>query len=209
MALLSADDVLNKSFQTTKFRDGYDQDEVDDFLDEVVSTMRSVYAENEELKAKLAAAESRVAELSRGEALDSAPAPAPEPVVAVEPVVQKVVEEAPAPVVAPAAAPSAGSDSAAGMLALAQRLHDQYVAEGREESDRIIAEARTSAERIVSDAEGQRDATLNQLNSERSSLEHKIDELRGYERTYRQRMKDYLERLLSDMDSGDLAPSDI
>ena len=77
MALLSADDVLNKSFQTTKFRDGYDQDEVDDFLDEVVSTMRAVYAENEELKAKLGAAEGRIAELSRSESADAAFAPAP------------------------------------------------------------------------------------------------------------------------------------
>ena len=65
MALLTADDVLNKKFQATKFREGYDQDEVDDFLDEVVNTLRAVSAENEDLKSKLAAAERRVAELSR------------------------------------------------------------------------------------------------------------------------------------------------
>ena len=40
MALLTADDVLNKKFQPTKFREGYDQDEVDDFLDEVVDIGR-------------------------------------------------------------------------------------------------------------------------------------------------------------------------
>ena len=34
---LTPNDVLNKQFQTTKFRDGYDQDEVDDFLDEVLA----------------------------------------------------------------------------------------------------------------------------------------------------------------------------
>lgn len=209
MAQLSADDVLNKSFQTTKFRDGYDQDEVDDFLDEVVSTMRAVYAENDELKAKLDAAEARIAELSRGESPSAAFAPAPEapPVPEPEPEPEPVPAPAPAAVAEPVA--STGPDSAAGMLALAQKLHDQYVAEGREESDRIIDEARTNAEQIVSEAENQRDATLKQLNDERESLEHKIDELRGYERTYRQRMKDYLEKLLSDMDSGDLAPSDI
>ena len=32
MALLSADDVLNKKFQATKFREGYEQDDVDEFL---------------------------------------------------------------------------------------------------------------------------------------------------------------------------------
>ena len=65
MAILTADDVLNKKFQATKFREGYDQDEVDDFLDDVVNTLRAVQGENDELRGKLAAAEARVAELSR------------------------------------------------------------------------------------------------------------------------------------------------
>ena len=39
MALLTTDDIVNKKFQPTKFREGYDQDEVDDFLDEVVNTL--------------------------------------------------------------------------------------------------------------------------------------------------------------------------
>ena len=56
MALLTADDVLNKKFQATKFREGYDQDEVDDFLDEVVNTLRAVQGEKDELANKLAAA---------------------------------------------------------------------------------------------------------------------------------------------------------
>ncbi|MDR0365489.1 MAG: DivIVA domain-containing protein, partial [Bifidobacteriaceae bacterium] len=34
MAQLTADDVVLKAFVTTKFREGYDQVEVDDFLDE-------------------------------------------------------------------------------------------------------------------------------------------------------------------------------
>ncbi|KGF01812.1 cell division protein DivIVA, partial [Actinomyces sp. S6-Spd3] len=39
MALLSTEDVLNKTFQSVKFREGYDQVEVDEFLDEVVETI--------------------------------------------------------------------------------------------------------------------------------------------------------------------------
>ena len=42
MALLTTEDVLNKKFQYVKFREGYDQDEVDEFLDEVVSTIYSL-----------------------------------------------------------------------------------------------------------------------------------------------------------------------
>jgi len=63
MALLTTEDVLNKKFQYVKFREGYDQDEVDEFLDEVVEAMRQLEAENADLKAKLEAANQRVAEL--------------------------------------------------------------------------------------------------------------------------------------------------
>ncbi|UZN04188.1 DivIVA domain-containing protein [Cellulomonas sp. S1-8] len=39
--MLTAEDVLNQKFSSTKFVEGYDQDEVDDFLDEVVATLRA------------------------------------------------------------------------------------------------------------------------------------------------------------------------
>ena len=48
MALLP-EDILSKRFLTTKFREGYDQDEVDDFLDEVVVEFRRVVTENQDL----------------------------------------------------------------------------------------------------------------------------------------------------------------
>lgn len=47
---LTPEDIVSKRFTTTKFRDGYDQDEVDDFLDEVVSEVRRLVKENEELR---------------------------------------------------------------------------------------------------------------------------------------------------------------
>lgn len=161
MALLSADDVLNKRFQPTKFREGYDQDEVDDFLDEIVNTLRAVQTENDELKAKLEACENRVAELSRGGAAPAAaPAPQPEP----EPEPEPAPAPEPAPQVAPVAQQaSAGPESAAGMLALAQRLHDEYVRNGQEEGNRIVAEARANGENLVREAETKRDETLQQL----------------------------------------------
>ncbi len=188
MALLTADDVLNKKFQPTKFREGYDQDEVDDFLDEVVNTLRVVAAENEELKAKLAAAEARVAQLGGGEA--PAPAPAPEPARA----------PAPEPEPVAAAEPVSEPQSAASMLALAQKVHDEYVNNGKAEAERIVGEARTSAEQTVREAEDQKNRTLGQLEQERALLERKIDELRVFERDYRTRLKSYLEGLLNDVE---------
>lgn len=228
MALLTADDVLNKKFQPTKFREGYDQDEVDDFLDEVVNTLRVVGGENEELKAKLEAAERRIAELSGGaapaaepaadETTQFSPVPAqPEPPAAPSaevPSAASADESAPAEattaVQAPAAPPSADlatpagetsePESATGMLQLAQRLHDEYVSNGKAEAERLVSEARAEGERLTREADEQRSRTLSQLESERSLLERKIDELRVFERDYRTRLKSYLEGLLSDVE---------
>ena len=203
MASLTADDVLNKKFQATKFREGYDQDEVDDFLDLVVGTLRELQGENDDLKTKLAAAERRIAELSRaggGQAVPApvveAPAPPPEPAPA--PVMAAPV--APPPVVS-APVRQSEPESATGMLALAQKLHDDYVRSGQEEGERLISEAKTQGSRIVREAEETSSRTLGQLEQERSLLERKIDELRVFERDYRTRLKSYLENLLGDLDN--------
>lgn len=207
MALLTADDVLNKKFQSTKFREGYDQDEVDDFLDEIVNTLREVQNENEDLKTKLAAAERRIAELSRTGAQQQPPAAKPEPAPAPEPVPAPAPAPAPVAAVAPpipsvsAPAPRNEPESATGMLALAQKLHDDYVRSGQEESDRLINEAKSRATHIVREAEETSQRTLGQLEQERSLLERKIDELRVFERDYRTRLKSYLENLLGDLDN--------
>ncbi|MBD8079186.1 DivIVA domain-containing protein [Cellulosimicrobium arenosum] len=200
MALLTAEDILNKKFSATKFREGYDVEEVDDFLDEVVRTLNSVQEENEGLKSKLATAERRIAELSRQDASSEAPPvvhdapaepePQPAPTPAPAPISQAVVQKG-----------GAEPESATGMLQLAQKLHDDYVRSGQEEGDRLIAEAKSEGERIVTEAEETSHRTLSQLEQERSLLERKIDELRLFERDYRTRLKSYLQNLLGDIDN--------
>src|SRR5512144_896379 len=140
---LTPEDVVNKRFQATKFREGYDQDEVDDFLDEVVNELRRLTDENEELRQKLSSCERRVGELSRASvARENAPepaaAPAPVPPPAPVTVAQPVPPPEPPPMpMAPAAAQlhsvGQGPEAAAGMLALAQKLHDEYVRNGEQQ----------------------------------------------------------------------------
>src|SRR6478672_4755221 len=50
---LTPEDVLNKNFTPTQFRRGYDEREVDDFLDEVVAEMRRLVKESDELRDQL------------------------------------------------------------------------------------------------------------------------------------------------------------
>lgn len=206
VALLTADDVLTKKFPATKFREGYDVVEVDDFLDEVLTTLRELYAENDDLKAKLEASERRVAELSRANAQQASE---PRPVS-----VEKIPEEpkqAPAAEAAPVAAPALAPrepEMATGIIQMAQKLHDDHVRAGQEEGDRLIAEAKSEGSRIVREAEETSSRTLSQLEQERSLLERKIDELRIFERDYRTRLKSYLQNLLGDLDNrGSALPS--
>jgi DivIVA domain-containing protein len=199
---LTPEDVVNKRFQATKFREGYDQDEVDDFLDEVVNELRRLGEENEELRTKLSSCERRVGELSRATvAREAAPEPAPVAVQAAAP---------PAPVAAPMPEPvraatidvtGTGPEAAAGMLALAQKLHDEYVRNGEQTRDRIVGEAREHSTRLMREAEEKQRQTLGSLEQERSLLERKIDELRAFEREYRSRLKSYLEGQLRELES--------
>jgi DivIVA domain-containing protein len=210
---LTPEDVVNKRFQATKFREGYDQDEVDDFLDEVVNELRRLTEENEEFRQKLSSCERRVGELSRASvARESAPepvAPAPVPPPAPMTVAQPVPAPEPPPM-APMApmAPAAqlqsvgqGPEAAAGMLALAQKLHDEYVRNGEQQRDRIVGDAREHAARLVREAEEKQRQTLGSLEQERSLLERKIDELRAFEREYRSRLKSYLEGQLRELEA--------
>jgi len=205
---LTPEDVVNKRFQATKFREGYDQDEVDDFLDEVVNELRRLNEENEELRTKLGSCERRVGELSRATVAREAapesaqmqiPAPTPPPA----PMPQPVAAVAPEPMrgVSQLEAVAQGPEAAAGMLALAQKLHDEYVRNGEQTRDRIVGEAREHSTRLMREAEEKQRQTLGSLEQERSLLERKIDELRAFEREYRGRLKSYLEGQLRELDS--------
>lgn len=193
MAQLTAQDVVEKRFQSVKFREGYDQIEVDEFLDEVVATIHALTVENAELKAQLDDCGQRVAELSQGlppvevveETVEPEPTPEPEP------------EPEPQPV---AAAPEESeSAQAAGMLSLAQKLHDEYVDDGRAEAEKLVSEAQAEGAGIVKTAEDERDRVLQELDTEKNNLEESINNLRAFESDYRTSISDHLQNLLKEV----------
>ena len=182
---LTPEDVVTKQFQHVRFKEGFDPDEVDDFLDEIVVEWRKVITENEELKAKLAAYE------SGAEAPAVAVAAVTETVVAPEPVVAAVPA---APAVSPAA-------TSATIIDLAQRLHDEHIAEGQAKRDELIAEGQATATRIVAEAEATQRAEAERLEKERTVLEARISELRQFERDYRAQLRSYIEGKLRDLET--------
>lgn len=203
--VLTPEAVTQKVFLTTKFREGYDQDEVDDFLDEVVAELTRLNTENAELRNKLATCERRVGELSRAGATSAQPAvppaPAPAPVAAPEPAMATMAA------LSPATGEMQSPEQVAGIVSLAQKLHDEHVRTGEKKRDQLISEAEVHAQRLVTEAEKKQRETLGSLERERSLLERKIDELRAFERDYRSRLKSYLETQLRDLDTkGAIVP---
>ena len=135
---LTPEDIVNKRFQSTKFREGYDQDEVDDFLDEVVVEMRRLASENEGLVKKITASDARIAELQRSGGSSSSVGLMP---------------------------PAGGADGedTNNVLQLARRLHEEHVREGILKRDELIAEGHAQAARIVAEAEAEHRARVAHL----------------------------------------------
>jgi DivIVA domain-containing protein len=223
---LTPADVRNKQFSTTRLRPGYDEEEVDAFLDEVEAELDRLIQENEELRAKLA-------ECLRGKV----PAMAA-PIVEPKPDVQKIPEPPrPEPQPQPEPEPALGGlgmsaaptgednmDTAARVLALAQQTADQAIADARREADetlgrarreaeeilgkarrqadQIVSEARSRAEALDRDAQERHRQVMGSLVQQREELEREVDNLRAFEREYRSRLKVYLEGQLRDLEAG-------
>jgi len=197
------EDVLNKNFTATQFRRGYDEHEVDDFLDEIVVELRRLTSENDDLsrqlttcledkgaippeaKDKVAAArafaeraekdaaarvakanadaeraESQAAERVKAEtdsaariAKANADAEQAESQAAAR--MGEAANQTAASGSVPANGPvSAGTGlgSAAGVLALAEKLHTEYVAEGQETRERLIVEGQSHHDKVIGEA---------------------------------------------------------
>jgi DivIVA domain-containing protein len=191
---LTPEDVANTQFTSTRLKPGYDETEVDEFLDEVEAELTRLYRENDELRSKVAAAGRGAPE---GAAVAAAAGPAavdPNPALAREneelrqklaatqrqlaEAANRPAAQAPPAQAAPQAAPAqaAPSETATGILALAQRTADEHIAEARTQADRIIGE--------------------------RSTLEREVEKLRSFEREYRSRLKNYLEGQLRELDGS-------
>lgn len=173
MSLLTEHDVVNMRFNEPKdIKEGYDQDEVDVFLDEVAETIAKLTKDNADLENKVKAAEARVAELENA-----------------------------APAAASSGTSEDPHAEAVGLLARAQEVYDKHVMDGQAESNRLISEAEAKAKGVISEAETTYTNTLAKLEEEKGLLERKISELRDFERDYRTRLKSYLSSLLSSVET--------
>lgn len=181
--VLTPEDVLNKAFQTTKFREGYDQDEVDDFLDQVVVELRRLNQENEELRQQIAGSSvMREAEEQGLSAFPTGPV-APQPSAA-------TVDD-----------PEAGGSYS--LLDLARKLHEEHIRAGATKREQLIKDGEETAARIIRDAESSARSVVAQLELEKAQIEEAVSQLREFEHEYRSRLRNYIESQLSALNSED------
>ena len=251
---LTPEDVVNKRFQPTKFREGYDQDEVDDFLDEVVAELRRLGQENDELRQRLSSGES-LRDEPVAAAAPAWPAHRPPRRLRRPPRLPTPAEpdacarsRLPSPSSRPRrpcagrrrrraarayAAPEADETSehqqpAAARSPSARRARPRGCREARRAHRRgprhrrpLVAEAEATPARGRSPSRRGRKSARDRrcrdrapssarrsdtLDTERIGLEHRIDDLRTFEREYRQKLKSYIEGQLRELD-GDAPTS--
>jgi DivIVA domain-containing protein len=176
---LTPADVHNVAFSKPPIgKRGYNEDEVDAFLDLVETELARLIEDNNELRQQVEQLDNEL-ESTRGE-LEAAKAgvnSAPPPPVREEP------SRRLAPVPPPASAleqtqthQMVGQDNgepnvqAAKVLGLAQEMADRLTAEAKTESDGMLAEARTKSEQLLSDARSKSDSMVNEARTRAETM---------------------------------------
>lgn len=156
--------IEEKEFKTKIH--GYDPVEVDEFLDEICDEMIVMQEEIARLQALVAQTQRDLAHVQ--------PVAAPRPVAV----------PTPAPVVQDA------SESAQKLMANAQRLYDETVAQAKEEAAAIIARAQ--------------DSVSGQLTEEKAQLEQQVNALHADAKAYRERILSLMDELRAKLDEAEL-----
>jgi DivIVA domain-containing protein len=153
---LTPADVHNVAFSKPPIgKRGYNEDEVDAFLDLVENELTRLIEENSDLRQRINELDQELAGGGGAAPTVAQPIPSYEP----EPEPAK-----PAPVAAPSA-PSMNEEQAlkaARVLSLAQDTADRLTGTAKAESDKMLADARANADQILSEARHTAETTVNE-----------------------------------------------
>jgi DivIVA domain-containing protein len=228
---LTPEDVQSKRFTVTRFKAGYDEEEVDAFLDEVEAELRRLLTENAELRDRLAAVSGGAPIEPAAAELGGGPTEPAEPPPAAPPAEPQPADTGPFPAVAAQAPPEpspartgplatveldheldqlseagSGEEAALRTLRAAQRTADGIVAEARGEAQQILVMARERSAAVEQETRERQNAALAALAQQRQDLENRVEGLRAFERDYRTRIRAYLEGQLRELDRTHLEP---
>ncbi|MBK1788389.1 DivIVA-like cell division protein Wag31 [Prauserella cavernicola] len=173
---LTPADVHNVAFSKPPIgKRGYNEDEVDAFLDLVETELARLIEDNNELRQQVeqldAELESTRSELESAKAGVGAAPQAP-----AEPPSRRLAPVPPPSSMEQTQAHGFMGDSgepnvqAAKVLGLAQEMADRLTAEAKTESDGMLAEARTKSEQLLSDARSKADSMVNEARTRAETM---------------------------------------
>jgi DivIVA domain-containing protein len=159
---LTPADVHNVAFSKPPIgKRGYNEDEVDAFLDLVENELTRLIEENADLRQRVAELDQEVTGARSGashQPTQSIPLYEPEPEPAPAPAPQPVYEAPPPQPVAPVSEDQ--HIKAAKVLSLAQDTADRLTGTAKAESDKLLADARAQADAMVSEARHTAETTV-------------------------------------------------
>ncbi|HJP77168.1 MAG TPA: DivIVA domain-containing protein [Pseudonocardiaceae bacterium] len=184
---LTPADVHNVAFSKPPIgKRGYNEDEVDAFLDLIEAELARLIEENNELRAQVEQLDQQL-DSARSD-LDGAR----NQLGSVDPAPSRRLAPVPPPSSMEETAPGgmAGGDhhvQAAKVLGLAQEMADRLTGEAKSEADGMLAEARTKSEQLLSEARAKSDALVNEA---RSRAETMLNEARTRAETVERQARD-------------------
>jgi DivIVA domain-containing protein len=221
---LTPADVHNVAFKKPPIgKRGYDEDEVDAFLDEVERELARLIEDNNELRAAGGGARPAAPAAPGGgdprlmqenndlkgqlDRIQRDKAAAEQAARAMQAELEQIRSQGGG---GGAAVTGDGEQQALRVLMMAQRTADDHVSDARREADKVLSDARAKAEEVTREARGKADAlerdararhaeAMGGLDTKRAALQKHIEELKQFEREYRTRLKAYLESQLRDL----------
>jgi len=225
---LTPQDVANKQFTTVRFKEGYDLDEVDNFLDEVELTLNAITLEVQDLRS-----------VSKGTVPDSVREEM-RALGAENTRLKSELDQAQRQLQSAQARPGITNDRGAidvdlkasqdriaaleAQIDSMQRMQaeqaaamtsttasEQGVASVRilelaqRAADDVLASARIEAENMLAETKTNVIRETRDLDAQRVAMERRVEELRAYEREYRGRLRNYLEAQLRELDSNSMS----
>src|SRR6478672_13513039 len=213
---LTPADVHNVAFSKPPIgKRGYNEDEVDAFLDLVEAELARLIEENDDLREQVSQLDQRLGNAQADlEDVRSRP-PAGSPVPSSTQQMQRPVEPPPPPMPQRPMEPMRGmggpgpdtdyrgvSDmggdhhvQAAKVLGLAQEMADRLTAEAKSEADSMLADARNKSEQLLSDARAKSDGLVNDA---RSRAETMLNDARTRAETLERQSRDKAAQLVGD-----------
>jgi DivIVA domain-containing protein len=168
---LTPADVHNVAFSKPPIgKRGYNEDEVDAFLDLVEAELARLVEENSDLRNQMEQLESQLQSAQAD--LDDARSQASS-ISAAPPAVEEPRRLAPVPAPTAAEQTSPGGDhhvQAAKVLGLAQEMADRLTGEAKAEADGMLSEARTKSEQLLSDARAKADSMVNEARTRAETM---------------------------------------